>query len=70
MACDRCNGPVIEIDFYGEHLVGCIECNCWRGTRSAFILDLSVEDIQALRENRQTRYLRRDVEAIDGCATA
>jgi hypothetical protein len=23
----QCDGPLIEIDFYGERLVGCIECN-------------------------------------------
>jgi hypothetical protein len=47
--------PMIEIDRYGERLIGCIECNCWWGGRSAFIQDLSVEDIQALRDGRQTR---------------
>ena len=24
----------------GEHLIGCIECNCWRGGKSAFIVAL------------------------------
>ena len=54
MNCDRCNEPMIKIEHYGEQLVGCIECNCWRGRRSAFIVDLSIEDIRALREGRQT----------------
>jgi hypothetical protein len=27
--CDRCGAPLIEIDHYGERLVGCIECNRW-----------------------------------------
>ena len=40
---------LIEIDHYGERLNGCIECNCWRGDKSAFIVELSVEDFQALR---------------------
>jgi hypothetical protein len=35
---------------YGELLTGCIECNCWSSDRRAFILELPVEDIQALRE--------------------
>jgi hypothetical protein len=49
-ACNRCNQPLIEIDYYDcEQFVGCIECNCWRGGKSAFIVDQSVEDIQALR---------------------
>src|SRR5262245_12743128 len=46
--CDRRRKPLIEIDHYGEQLIGCIDCNCWRGNRSAFIVDLSVEEIQAL----------------------
>jgi hypothetical protein len=25
MDCDRCNGPLIEIDRYRERLVGCID---------------------------------------------
>lgn len=47
--CDRCKRPLIEIDHYGERLIGCVECNCWRGSKRAFIVELSVEDIEALR---------------------
>ena len=49
MLCDRCEQPLIDIDHYGERLTGCIECNCWRGDKSAFIVELSLEDFQALR---------------------
>jgi hypothetical protein len=28
--CNQCKQPLIEIDHYGERLVGCIECNRWR----------------------------------------
>jgi hypothetical protein len=59
MTCERCPEPVIEIDYYGERLVGCIECNCWHGGKSAFLIDLSAADIQALRDGRQTRSVRR-----------
>ena len=59
MNCDRCNEPMIEIEHYGEQLIGCIDCNCWKGGRSAFIEDLSIEDIQALRDGRQTRSVQR-----------
>jgi hypothetical protein len=59
MHCNRCQQPLIEIERYGEQLTGCIDCNCWRGSKSAFIVDLSVEDIQALRDGRQTRSDRR-----------
>jgi hypothetical protein len=56
MHCDRCAQRLIEIDRYGQQLIGCIE------GKSAFIVDLSVEDIQALRDGRQTRYVpRRDM---------
>ena len=27
--CSYCNGPLIQIDHYGEMLVGCIHCNRW-----------------------------------------
>ena len=47
MLCD-CGGELIEIDRYGELLTGCIECNRWRSSQSAFIVELSVEDFEAL----------------------
>jgi hypothetical protein len=59
MDCARCHQPLIEIDRYGELLIGCIDCNCWMGKQSAFLIDLSVEDIQALRDGRPTRFVRR-----------
>jgi hypothetical protein len=27
--CTQCNALLIDIDFYGERLIGCIECNRW-----------------------------------------
>jgi hypothetical protein len=24
--CSHCQGPLIEIDYYGQRLIGCIEC--------------------------------------------
>jgi hypothetical protein len=48
--CDRCDATLIEIDHYGARLTGCIDCNSWRSSKSAFVVELSVEDIQALRE--------------------
>jgi hypothetical protein len=49
--CDRCNTPLIEIDHYGERLVGCIECYrwSWRGSSRLF-MELPEEDLEALRE--------------------
>jgi hypothetical protein len=48
MQCDRCGERLIEIDHYGARLTGCIECN-WSSSRTAFIVELSVEDFDALR---------------------
>ena len=50
MHCDRCGERLIEIDRYGERLTGCVQCNCWRSDGSAFVVELSLEDFQALRE--------------------
>jgi len=47
--CLRCNGPLMEIDHYGERLVGCIECNRW--TRNGWLFrQLPDEDLEALTE--------------------
>jgi hypothetical protein len=27
--CPHCHRPLIEIDYYGEWLIGCIDCNRW-----------------------------------------
>jgi hypothetical protein len=32
--CDRCKRLLIEIDHYGERLIGRIECNRWSRPRS------------------------------------
>jgi hypothetical protein len=50
MQCDRCGEWLIEIDRYGERLTGCIECNRWSSNRSAFVVELSIEDYEALRK--------------------
>ena len=50
MTCERCQQLLIEIERYGDRLIGCVECNCWQSNKSAFIVDLSVGDIQALRK--------------------
>jgi hypothetical protein len=48
MLCDY-GEQLIEIDRYGERLTGCIECNRWSSDKSAFSVELSVEDLAALR---------------------
>lgn len=56
MLCDRCNSSLVEIEHYGEQLTGCLECNVWRGSKRAFIIELSVEDFDALRNTLDSDY--------------
>jgi hypothetical protein len=39
MNCPYCHRPPIEIDHYGERLIGCIRCNrwTWPGTEKPFM---------------------------------
>jgi hypothetical protein len=48
--CDQCQEPLIEIDRYGERLIGCVVCNRWGwpGDKN-LIMELSDEDIAALK---------------------
>ena len=48
MRCDLCGERLIEIDRRGERLTGCVECNRWSSSRSAFVVELSFEDFEAL----------------------
>jgi hypothetical protein len=48
--CPRCNGPQIEIDRFGERLVGCIECNRWTWSGNDSIsMALPEEDLWTLK---------------------
>jgi hypothetical protein len=53
MDCARCGERIIEIDRHGERLIGCLECNCWSSSRTAFTVERSVEDFDALRALRR-----------------
>ena len=46
--CPQCEEPIVEIDHYGDRLVGCIECNCWMG-ENKILVHLDEADITALR---------------------
>jgi hypothetical protein len=54
--CKQCHQPLVEIDHYGERLIGCIECNRWkwRGSES-ILLELMPKDLEALRSLRLKR---------------
>ncbi len=53
ITCLYCKRSLIEINLYGQRLMGCIECNrwSWRGGNS-FLIELFEEDLQALRQRR------------------
>jgi hypothetical protein len=49
--CQNCNRQVVEIDHYGERLIGCVDCNrwSWQGSKRLF-MELPEEDVQALKD--------------------
>jgi hypothetical protein len=49
MQCDRCGERLVEIDHCGERITGCIECNRWSSDKCAFVVELSVDDFESLR---------------------
>jgi hypothetical protein len=49
--CGTCQRPLTEINFYGEQLKGCIECNVWTDTDGAS-RKIPEEDIEALKGMR------------------
>jgi hypothetical protein len=53
MNCERGGSPLKEIDHYGERLTGCLECNVWRSSKRAFVVELSAEDMKALKRLRR-----------------
>jgi hypothetical protein len=40
---------LLEIDHYGERLIGCVTCNCWMGEDKVVLVQLDEDDIAALR---------------------
>jgi hypothetical protein len=54
------NHPLIEIDHYGERLVGCIKCNRWGWEGSALFMELPEDDLQALSNLSDARHKAED----------
>jgi len=51
MKCPHCRRPVIKIDYYGELLIGCIDCNpLGRPGDKTLVMELLEDDLQALRD--------------------
>jgi hypothetical protein len=56
MPSDRykfCNHRFVEIDNYGERLIGCVECNRWTWRGSKQPIELPEDDLKALKESRK-----------------
>jgi hypothetical protein len=56
--CSACRGPLIEIDYYGERLTGCVKCNLWRKDDEQNLRSLAEEDLEALRDQFQRKKKR------------
>jgi len=53
MNCPHCRRPLIKIDYYGELLVGCIECNRWgHPGDKTLVMELLEDDLERLRKAR------------------
>jgi len=48
--CPHCHRPLIEIDYYGERLIGCIECNRWGRPGDATLPMQLLEDVKKKTE--------------------
>jgi uncharacterized Zn finger protein (UPF0148 family) len=56
-ACPRCGFPLIEVDRYGELLVGCVDCNRWgHPGDKKLTMEMHEDDLEALRESRKRRH--------------
>jgi hypothetical protein len=54
--CHHCRRPLIAIDYYGERLIGCVECNQWgRPGGEHLFMKLEEEDLNALRKSPRLR---------------
>jgi hypothetical protein len=48
-----CHRPLIEIDYYGERLIGCIDCNRWGKPGDATLpIQLREDDLETIRASR------------------
>jgi hypothetical protein len=53
MNCPYCQGPLTEIDYYGEVLIGCVDCNRWgKPGDEKLVMELMDDDLDALRNAR------------------
>ena len=59
--CKQCGNALIEIDHYGERLIGCIDCNrwTWPGGDEPF-MGLPEDDLEALGNLSDARHKAED----------
>ena len=65
-SCGRCGSALIQIEHCGDRLTGCLACNLWRGDKDAFIVELEVEDWEALGKLKKLREM--DFTPQEQCA--
>ena len=53
--CHVCKQPLIEMDNRGQRLTGCMTCNIWWSLTGGGAVKLSVEDLYALQQLKQTK---------------
>jgi uncharacterized Zn finger protein (UPF0148 family) len=56
-SCKQCDQPLVEIDHWGERLIGCPMCNRWQ-TSDGEWCRLAPDDIVALRAIRKLDTIR------------
>lgn len=55
-ACPYCRRPFTKIDYYGELLVGCVDCNRWgRPGDEKLVMETLEDNLQALKNARKAR---------------
>ena len=56
-ACPTCGFPLMKIDYYGEVLVGCIDCNYWGcpGDKK-LMMEMQEDDLEALRASMRREH--------------
>src|SRR5262245_23517360 len=55
-ACPTCGFPLIKIDYYGEVLVGCIDCNYWGcpGDKK-LMMEMQEDDLESPKSEHEAR---------------
>ena len=55
--CRCCDHPLKRINYYGEELIGCIDCNRWgRPGDKKLIMEMLEDDLEVLRAKVRRRH--------------